>query len=169
LVYLLDFNNGKKASRIDHKEFPLLAYAGLHWMAHLTASATMDEEDRERMKALFMRLFDVNNENNLMNFLNIYNPDRIGIYGGKEVHMGVVSHNMQDFSPPMYYACLYGLSSVVEYLLANDTTTNTSKEVLGSGLAAASSAGFVDIVNLLLQEGADPNSPYCGKYWRPLQ
>jgi ankyrin repeat protein len=166
LIYLLDFNNGERASRFDHEEFPFLAYAALYWTTHLSS---MTEIERGSMEALLVRLFDPQNENNLMNYLNLYDPNRRSFGDDrKELSLGTLSLNKRDFQPPLYYACYHGLQPIVKYLLSGDEKTRPSKEVMGSGLAAAASAGYVDTVKLLLKEGADPNSPYCGRFWRPL-
>jgi hypothetical protein len=166
LIYLLDFNNGKRASKVNHEEFPLLAYAALNWTTHLSST----EEEPENMNALLVRLFDPEDDNSLMNYLNLYDPDkrRRLSEGQKELSFGRFSRNKRDFSPPIYYACYYGLRVVVKYLLSGDEKTRPNKEMIGSGLAAAAAAGHADTVELLLKEGADPNSPYCGKFWRPL-
>ena len=163
LIYILDFNSGEAASEFKQEEFPFLAYSALHWMTHL--ERILDTE-REVVEALLVRLFGPENENSLMNYLNLYAPNKRE--RKKEVALGRFMRNKQDFEPPIYYACIHGLLPVVKHLLSVDEKNKPSAEVLGSGLAAAASGGYVGIVELLLKEGADVNSPYCGAFWRPL-
>jgi ankyrin repeat protein len=167
LLYLLDFNNGKRVSQFDHKEFPFLEYSALHWTTHLSV---MDPSDHHSIEPLILRLFDPMKEGNLLNYLNLYDPSRASACskGYKELNIGPPRHNRQDFGPPIYYASLYGLLPVIQYLLSGDESTRPTKEALGSGVAAAASGGYPEIVALLLREGADPNSPCSGTFSSPL-
>jgi hypothetical protein len=71
LIYMLDFNGGKRASSIDHDAFPLLAYAALHWTTHMAA---VSADNADSIQELLIRLFDPDNTGSLMNFLNLYDP-----------------------------------------------------------------------------------------------
>ncbi|KAG8800464.1 hypothetical protein FRC16_002826 [Serendipita sp. 398] len=169
LIYLLDFNGGKATTNFDHSEYPLLAYAALHWMTHL---ASMEEADLAAIEDLLLRLFDPDDSANLMNCLNLYDPvSRYTLrqYGDQTRTLGFTVHrNKQDFETPLYYACYYGLLPIVEALLGKLATRRRSAEELGTALEAAASGGYVAIVRRLLEEGADPNAPYCRKFHRPL-
>jgi ankyrin repeat protein len=166
LIYLLDFNGGKSTKSFDHEEYPFLAYSALHWMTHLSQ---VPDSDREDIDALLLRLFDADNDGSLRNALNLYDPTRkFGMKQEKELGWGGFRRHKSDFHPPIYYACLYGLDMIAKYLLSDDSGRKPSAEVLGSALAAAASKGHAQIVDMLLQYGADVNSQYCGEYWRPL-
>ena len=167
LTYLLDFNSGKAASAFKYEAFPFLAYSALHWMTHLKS---IPDTERKAVEALLVRLFSPENENSLMKYLNLYDPNKSLVRGRKqkEVAFGRFRRNKQDFEAPIYYACIHGLLPIVKYLLSVDEENKPSTEILGCGLAAAASGGYLDIVELLLKEGADVNSPYCGAFWRPL-
>jgi len=78
-----------------------------------------------------------------------------------------LKHNRQDFETPLYYACYHGLLPIATWLLKS-SDTRPKKEELGSALGAAAVEGHPDIVQILSNEGADPNTPYCAVYHRPL-
>jgi ankyrin repeat protein len=173
LIYLLDFNGGKRATKIDHGEFPFLGYAALHWTTHLTLVAT---EDREQASKLLLRLFDPGQTGSLINYLNLYNPiSSMSIWesqstgnSGRILNFGTTYRNKQDFETPLYYACYYGLTQVVDALLGDESPVPRSTEELGSPLAAAASMGQEELVRRLLGMGADPNSRYCAQFFRPI-
>jgi len=167
LIYLLDFNGSQRASNFNHDEFPLLAYSSLHWITHMRA---VPASGRNSVEGLLVRLFDPDHPESLMNFLNLYDPASVwSLYDdGKIVSMGFnLKRNRQDFETPLYYACYYGLLPIATWLLKG-SDTGLKKEELGSALGAAAVEGHPDIVQILLNEGADPNTPYCAVYHRPL-
>ncbi|KAG8753175.1 hypothetical protein FRC14_006356 [Serendipita sp. 396] len=167
LIYLLDFNDGKPTIIFDHETYPLLTYAALYWMEHLSS---MRESDQANIEDLLLRLFDPDDPSNLMNCLNLYDPTssfRFRAYGTRSI--GFTRHrNKQDFETPLYYASYYGLLPIVDALLGKSVERTRSKEELGTALEAAASGGYVAIAKRLLDEGADPNAP-CRRFYRPLQ
>ncbi|KAG8820239.1 hypothetical protein FRC17_010213 [Serendipita sp. 399] len=170
LIYLLDFNGGKATTDFDHNEYPLLAYAALHWMTHM---GSMEDSDQNAIEDLLLRLFDPDDPSNLMNCLNLYDPvssTNLRTYGDGARELGFSrKRNRQDFETPLYYACYYGLLPIVEALLGMTTKRTRTDDELGTALEAAASGGFVTIARRLLEEGADPNAPYCRRFHRPLQ
>ncbi|KAG8752573.1 hypothetical protein FRC14_006936 [Serendipita sp. 396] len=168
LIYLLDFNNGKATIRFNHQKYPLLTYAALYWMEHL---ASMRESDQANIEDLLLRLFDPDNPSNLMNCLNLYDPTSsfsLRAYGTRSI--GFTTHrNKQDLETPLYYASYYGLLPIVDALLGKTMEQSRPGDELGSSLEAAASGGFVAIAKRLLDKGADPNTPYCRQFHRPLQ
>jgi ankyrin repeat protein len=173
LIYLLDFNGGKRASKIDHREFPFLGYAALHWTTHLTL---VSNDDRERTSKLLLRLFDPGDTGSLVNYLNLYNPistmsmweSRSTGNSGRILNFGATYRNKQDFETPLYYACHYGIIQVVDALVGDESSALRNAEELGSPLAAAASTGQDELVRRLLRMGADPNSRYCAQFFRPI-
>ena len=176
LIYLLDFNNGELATEVNHNEFPFLAYAALHWTSHLTL---VSENDREVVSRLLLRLFDPDHPEDLMNYLNLYNP--LSIWNNMErrhtdivppriINFGTKYRNKADFQTPLYYANLYGLDAVVEALFGRMTGSRSQKvDELGSTLEAAASSGNDEFVGRLLAEGASPNAKYGSQFHRPIQ
>ncbi|KAG8851937.1 hypothetical protein FRB91_007150 [Serendipita sp. 411] len=167
LIYLLDFNDGKPAIIFDHEKYPLLTYAGLYWMKHLSS---MRESDQANIEDLLLRLFDLDDPSNLMNCLNLYDPTSsfsLRHYGTPSLGFGR-HRNKQDFETPLYYASYYGLLPIVDALLGKTIKRTRSKEELVKALEAAASGGYVAVAKRLLDEGADPNAP--GRlFHRPLQ
>ncbi|KAG8830164.1 hypothetical protein FRC17_005292 [Serendipita sp. 399] len=170
LIYLLDFNGGKATIDFDHNEYPLLGYAALHWMTHM---ASMEDSDQNSIEDLLLRLFDHDDPSNLMNCLNLCDPVPTTVkwsYSNKALELkSSMKRNRQDFETPLYYACYYGLLPIVEALLGMTTKRTKIDDELGTALEAAASGGFVAIARRLLEEGADPNAPYCSRFHRPLQ
>ncbi|KAF2793619.1 ankyrin, partial [Melanomma pulvis-pyrius CBS 109.77] len=169
LIYLLDFNGGKRASSIDHDAFPMLAYAALHWTTHMT---TVPTDNAQTIQELLIRLFNPDEPDNLMNFLNLYDPASTWhpFDGGKTVANNFhIKRSKQDFETPLYYACHYGLIDIARWLVEEeDENSDVKKEKLGSALGAAAAEGHLPITQMIMKHGVDPNSPYCGKYFSPL-
>lgn len=168
LVYLLDFNGGKRADKTDHDAFPLLAYSALHWTTHM---AHITSKNANLVQELLIRLFDPDESDSLMNFLNLYDPASLWTpYGeSKSVTFSfMMKRNKQDFETPLFYAAYYGLLDISQWLTEEGSETGQNEEKLGPALGAAAAQGHFEIAKMLLEQGADPNSPYCGRYFRPL-
>ena len=163
LIYLLDFSEGKRVSHFNHDKFPFLAYASRHWPTHAAFKA-----DQGLFEALIMRLFDPEDDTALMNYLNLYDPRRHHASFRVPIPKIAQNRHRRDFAPPIYYACLHGLRPVLDFMLSKNQKSNLSSEALGIGLAAAASQGYEDLVEILLKEGADPNSPYCQSFIHPM-
>lgn len=172
LIYLLGFNNGKQALEVDHNEYPFIGYAALHWTTHLTL---VPDDEREKVTDLLIRLFDPDHTESLMNYLNLYNPisswnmweqQRTTV---RTLNFGTKYRNKRDFETPLYYACYYGISPVVDAILGRNGSHSKNPEELGSALEAAASRGNDEIIERLLKEGANPNAKHCPQYFRPIQ
>ncbi|KAH7420282.1 ankyrin repeat-containing domain protein [Cadophora sp. MPI-SDFR-AT-0126] len=167
LIYLLDFNNLGDASRFDYDEFPFLAYSALYWITHLAADAYVQEDAVEKF---LLKFFDPESETNIIHYLDLEDDDRCKLFEKpkKKPTTSGFRKKKQNYGPPMLYAQYQGLIPVLKYLFQYDGKGSLTREVLGSALATAANDGYEDIVELLLREGADPNSPYCGQLLRPL-
>jgi ankyrin repeat protein len=172
LIYLLDFSEGQAIQGQwgkQHDDFPFLAYAALHWTRHMSSVPAVEKSSIE---GLLIRLFDPDQPHCLMNFLNVYDPAKtwhlydegptIRTFGYE------VKRNKQDFETPLYYASYYGLGPIVTWLLGENTNSESERERLGSALGAAAGEGHIDLARMLLDRGADPNTPYCAKFHSPL-
>jgi ankyrin repeat protein len=163
LIYLLDFKDGQKITRDDHRDFPFLEYAALYWTKHLSQ---LQETHRNSIESLLLRLFDPQNETRLFNVLNVHNPARINSLGaqwGGGISRGSISINRGDFQPPLYYASHFGLLPIVHFLLSGLKEDGASRqEVLAAALYGSASGGEADITQLLLDSGADPSSQLAG-------
>ena len=68
-------------------------------------------------------------------------------------------HPMQPEAAPLYYASLCGFRGLVEHLIASHSSdVNCSGGSHTTALHAASVKGHFEVVSLLLENGADPNS-----------
>lgn len=159
LIYLLDFKQGGRVTRRDQEQFPFLLYTVLHWTTHL---AHVREEDRAAIEPLLLRLFDPENDTHLLNFLNLYGPQRPSI----ELALGRTSRNAQDFQPPLFYASYYGLLPIVRFLLESLNENPLRQDILNAALRGAVLGSNAEIVQILLGKGADPKSPLCGDLLR---
>ncbi|KAH8672104.1 ankyrin repeat-containing domain protein [Tricladium varicosporioides] len=166
LIYLLDFSQGEEVSRLDFDEFPFLAYASLYWIAHLAFDGWMENDSIETFTVKF---FDINSQNNILKYLGLNESHRYTRLRKKESSRPRGRQNSKETSLlPLFYISYVGLRLVFQNLLSNERRSKTIKGVFGAALATAASDNHEDVVELLLMEGADPNSPYCGKLLRPL-
>ena len=155
LIYMLDFNGSKKVVGSHYSGFPFLGYSALHWAMHLTQAK---ETERDAIEALLMRIFDPKNENHLLNFLNLHNPDGFT----KKLSMGPTSRTVKDFKPALYYASYYGLDPIVKFLLASLNDNELRADVINSALTGAAGGGQPAVIDLLFDAGAYPKSAICG-------
>jgi ankyrin repeat protein len=167
LIYLLDFNKLGNASRFDYDEYPFLAYSALYWITHLAADAYIQQESIE--KFLF-KFFDPESATSIIRYLNLNDDDRCKLFQKpkKKPAISGAKKKRQNYGPPLLYAQYQGFIPVMKYFFSYDGKGSLTREVLGSALAAAANEGYEDIVEVLLREGADPNSLYCGRFLRPL-
>lgn len=159
LVYLLDFNGGKRLVQRDYEQFPLLPYSALYWATHLNM---LEPNDRGPVQELLLKLFDPKNANHLLNLLNLYDPQ----HWRNELSMGAAKRSTKDFQPPLYYASYYGLLPVMRFLLETLEDNEVRMDVLNLSLAGAAAGGQADAIGILLSAGADPTSSMSGDLLR---
>ncbi|KAI9762711.1 MAG: hypothetical protein M1840_001178 [Geoglossum simile] len=169
LLYLLDFNGGKRADSFNHAELPFLLYAATHWTTHW---GEVEEVDRGSVESLFSRLFDPEETSSFMNWLNSWDPvdSREILPEGDFLHrlVSAKTRNKEDFPPPLYYTCLFGLLNLSTWLPCHRPRGMPIQDYLGQALEGAAQGGHSDIVGFLLDQGADPNSTYGRQFGSPL-
>jgi ankyrin repeat protein len=153
LIYLLE--EGLRSSHFDKhlvERFPFSNFAAMYWHRHYRDTAASANELEALVPTLFqnrqafitwVRLHDVdNNWDNRINF--DLQPDKI--------------------ATPIYYASLLGLEQTLSILISEQSNTaifeqvNTQGGRYGNALQAASYGGYQDLVQFLLDKGADVNA-----------
>jgi ankyrin repeat protein len=156
LFILLLFDNHVTEENI--KEFPLAHYAAKHWVDHAmfgNVSAHIEHDMKQLFNpdkhhvAVWTRIYDK------MDF-NLWVGRTSDSDEGEDVSFTLAS---PEAGPsPLYYSALCGFHEIAEWLV-----TTCSQDVNAQGgyyvtaLCAASAIGSLQIVQLLLEHGADPN------------
>ncbi len=175
LIYLLD--DSLSRSELDQsilEEYPLAEFAAEYWYYHYqnTARSTPIPHD------CVLRLFQ--SQNSFAFWVALYNPDDV-------FHRIRFDRSLDGIPTPIYYASLLGLDQALHKLLTTEqvestqtpgllqtSTSKLSKLVnaqagnYGNPLQAASYKGHGQIVQILLNKGADVNAQ-AGYYGNPLQ
>ncbi|EXL67266.1 hypothetical protein FOPG_16605 [Fusarium oxysporum f. sp. conglutinans race 2 54008] len=147
LTYLTDIRGSHSTIRRD---FPMARYAAEFWTDYVVLAETSEEIVRTTVS--FLR-----DETTFQRWCRLYQADR------KWDH---------EPGPPrasrLYYACLGGLSWVARDLVTEGADVNAQGGEYGNALQAASSEGYLEVVQLLLDKGADVNAQ-GGSYGNALQ
>jgi ankyrin repeat protein len=157
LIYLIDFNGGRRARELNHDEYPLLTYFALHWTQHWN---TVTLEDKHCVEELLLRLFDTERSDGLRNYLNLYNPTPPNNLE-RSPWSGVIAHRAQNrrglqMGSALYYACYLGLETIASWILDSNLGT-LERDDLANSLGLAAIGGYNTIVELLLRKQADPD------------
>ncbi|KAI9779165.1 MAG: hypothetical protein M1839_007700 [Geoglossum umbratile] len=157
LIYLFDFSNGERVIRANFEEYVFLVYATRFWHEHWRKIPPSEEQDC--LTRLLQRLFNTDEPNDYINWLNICNPDyREGYHRLR----GGWGRSVEHFPSPLYFAAFFGRYGICEWLISNgcDVDSTSGVRVLGDALQAAAYGGYTDIVRLLLRNGASVNAKY---------
>ncbi len=175
LIYLLD--DSLSRSKLDQKileEYPLARFAAECWYYHYQNTARSAPGPHD----CILRLFQ--SQNSFANWVRLYDSDGFD-------HSMRLGRSLHGILSPIYYASLLGLDQTLHILLATKQVesirtpgllhTSTSKlpnlvnaqaGYYGSPLQAASYQGHDNVVQILLDKGADVNAR-AGHYGNPLQ
>jgi len=171
LTYLLE--HGLSSSTLDCgllEEFPLAHFAAMYWYHHYQNTAN----PTPRLDDLISRLFQ--HQDSFVTWVKLHDVDGLG---DTSVNL---SRGLDDIPTPVYYASLLGLDQVLHDLINNEqlerttipapipiSTSNVSRKInaqcgyYGNALQAASSRGHDQVVQALVDKGADINAR-GGKY-----
>jgi len=128
----------------DLDKFPLAKYAGEHWPDHAQFEGVSPE-----IQDGMQRLLDPNSHH-LSVWVWIHDPTRS-------------SYEIEDdcppeaCSPPLYYAAVWGLHDIAEFLIVEHSQNVNSSDLIcgGTPLGMASRYGSCEVARVLLGHGAD--------------
>jgi hypothetical protein len=139
LMYLLQLQQPVSADILE--SFALAEYAAKFWHSHLEAG---EETAEERLLAL--RVMSMNSPA-YMTWLQLADP------------RNWESWRKDAVTPPLHFAAFHGLVAATRLLLLNGADVHAGGGLdMGTALHEASSVGHVEIVNMLLDKGADINA-----------
>ena len=175
LIYLLD--DSLSRSKLDQsilEEYPLAKFAAEYWYNHHQNTAKITPE----LHDCVLRLFQ--SPKSFASWVTLYDPDGPDYY----IRFGRSEDNIPT---PVYYTSLLGLDQTLHVLLAPEQVeskrtpgllhTSTSKlpklvnaqaGYFGNPLQAASYRGHDNVIQLLLDKGADVNTQ-SGSFGNALQ
>ncbi|KAK0717813.1 ankyrin repeat-containing domain protein [Lasiosphaeria miniovina] len=159
LLYLLSYNSGEVATKLEFDSWPLLEYAARQWIPHWrNAVAGAKKMELSDLRGLAEKLLDPTSGEAYVNWLNVSIPDtgvEKNLYGSAfHREMRRSAHNLPQ---PLYWAAYLGDVELVEWLIEQGADVCTVEGNLGSALGAAAYQGYSDVVECLLLHGADPN------------
>ncbi|KAJ5936936.1 hypothetical protein N7466_003386 [Penicillium verhagenii] len=144
------------------EEFPFVYFAAEYWLHHHAHS----EDGKTTIEKVASKVFK-----------DRTNPFALCIHLGNEDPRS--SRHGSEYCPepkaPLYYAAMFGLESVVNSILPVDTTPSELFDIVnaqggfhGHALQAAAMGGHKEVVQILLDRGADINAQ-GGDYGNALQ
>ena len=147
LTYLTDINGGCKEIKRD---FPMARYAAEVWAGHAALAQASEETVQAAVRFL-------ENEATFQRWTQLHQVDR----------------SWDDDPDPangsrLYYACYVGLLAPAQDLIDKGADVNAKGGYYNYALSAASAGGHREIVELLLDKGADVNVEEGGGYSNAL-
>ncbi|KAI9150697.1 Glutathione transporter [Paramyrothecium foliicola] len=158
LLYLLSFNDGKLAGRMDLSTFtrnPLLQYAARFWMEHWKHAG--NEHNQAPLRPMYEKFLVEERHGAYTNWLNIWNPDYR--YKNSYRHSYSIKYTSDLHPHPMYWAAELGDLPLVRSLVEQGGNIQAKEGYFESALGAAAFAGQAQVVAYFLEKGVDPNLP----------
>ncbi len=148
LYFTEDIPKPARGHEVDEylSSFPLARYAQLEWIEHVRVGRQINEEP---MVDLIMEFFSSEG--------NAWSTGLLGELGARSPPWG-----MELSELPLYYASQMGLLGVAKRLITIGVEGNAYSGNYANALRVASLSGNTEIVKLLLETGADPNSSKHG-------
>ena len=132
------------------RKFPLLRYAARYWSKHVRA---LPLDEAANLHGQIEDLLDPNRSASCLNWVRASNPGSLGRYN--------FAMKSRELQPPLYYASLLGLTTVVRIMLTKGADVHNVSDsdyswctYLMSPLHEAVARGHDSVVRLLLSHGA---------------
>ncbi|KAF7967292.1 hypothetical protein HWV62_34771 [Athelia sp. TMB] len=129
---------------------PLARYAASNWVSHLRLSGA-GATDFPPLRQMLSKLFEMPSTTRsyaLNNWVHLH-------------HLGAnnISGQLPLGASPLYYACFIGAIHTVQHLIQNGADIDAAEgDTSNRPLLVASSEGHLEVVKLLLDNSADPNT-----------
>ncbi|KAF9009620.1 ankyrin repeat-containing domain protein [Cyathus striatus] len=144
IVYLLQFPEGVLPKDFRHN-FPLASYAAQFWYRH--AGSANEDRNLEDMMLHRLTMDLVLSDSNLERVTLMHDP-----------HLDFYHYQHYPDISSLYYSALMGLRYAVAELLEHGADPNKEEtKYLGNALTAAAIRGSAEIIEMLVEKGADPN------------
>jgi ankyrin repeat protein len=145
LSYLLQFDRCLSHRKIVAR-FPFAKYCAVSWLHH----ATGVESESSQLMGLIKEFFCYNQAGYRVCY-RLYCPDTSSEFSWQ--YKGTTQP-----APPLYYAALGNLYTIVKFLLDNGADVNAKGGFQSYALLVASKQGHEEIVQLLIERDADVNA-----------
>lgn len=175
LIYLRYFSEKNIIwTKEDTARYPFAQQSAFYWdVFYQEVLASSEQVDMGRLNGLVMDLFLYPTAT--LNWIQLFNPDKAMLSYIKSIYLNKARNDL-DFDaeipqvkPAIYYAACLGLPDIVRSLIQEGHTVNDIVgPPFGTPLVAASAGGWIDVVSLLLDSGADPNLSGYFHYGTPL-
>lgn len=175
LIYLRYFSENNIIWTKDNTaRYPFALQCALYWdVFYHEVLASSEQVDMGRLNGLAMELFS--HPTATRSWLQLYNPDKTMLSYLKSIYPNKARNDLEfdaeipQVKPALYYAAYLGLPDIVKFFIQEGHSVNDIVgPPFGTPLVAALTEGWIDVVSLLLDSGADPNLSGYFHYGTPL-
>lgn len=172
LIYLRYFSeNNIIWNKENTARYPFAQQCATYWdVFYREVLASSEKVDMGRLNGLVIDLFSYPTAT--LNWLQLFNPDKAMLSYLKSIYPNKARNDLEfdaeipQVKPALYYAACLGLPDIVKIFIQEGHAVNDIVgPPFGTPLVAALAHGWIDVVSLLLDSGADPNLSgyfHCG-------